>query len=254
MTRIDWQSVALPAENEQLTDRQPLQGRRALVPEHAPSLPLQVLAGRPRSTHQATRGPSAAPEDFGAAIDALFARAEKKARRKCSVYRGAPSIMEKGAGPTRIATRPAPPAEPLGPPLQAGDRAMLMGALAGTAKFADLPWHERDHIFKMLEADDRAGLKWLADTSGPLRALSTGLKACTQLLEKRGADNLPPALRGPLTQLKAFYEGNRQLILLGDERAWGTDSRRSVGDIWRLRQAFREAYRLLNDLRQAIPA
>lgn len=254
MTRIEWQSVALPAENEQLTDRQPLQGRRTLVPEHAPSLPLQVLAGRPRSTYQSTRRPSAAPEDVGAAIDALFARAEKKARRMCSVYRSAPSTIEKGAGSTRIVARPASPAEPLGPPLQAGDRAMLMCALAGTAKFADMPWHERDHIFKMLEADDRAGLKWLADTSGPLRALSTGLKACTQLLEKRGADNLPPALRGPLTRLKTFYEGNQQLIVLGDERDWSPASRSSVGNVWQLRQVFREAYLLLNDLRSALPA
>ncbi|WP_175035926.1 hypothetical protein [Burkholderia lata] len=131
-------------------------------------------------------------------------------------------------------------------------RAMLTGALKGTGKFREMPETEREHIFKMLEANDLPGLDAVADAGNPLRSFSTGLKVGKQLLDRRRAESLPPALREPLMRLREFYEHNPQLVVLGDVRAFSPELRRSTDDVKQLRDAFVQASALLGEVERAL--
>jgi len=131
-------------------------------------------------------------------------------------------------------------------------RAMLIGALKGTGKFRHMPEPEREHIFKMLEANDLPGLEAVANAGNPLRSFSTGLKVGKQLLERRSAENLPSALREPLMRLREFYEHNLPLIELGDARAFSPEHARSTGDVQQLRDAFAQAHTLLGEIERAM--
>ncbi|WP_175864368.1 hypothetical protein [Burkholderia cepacia] len=131
-------------------------------------------------------------------------------------------------------------------------RAMLAGALKGAAKLREMSEPEREHIFKMLEANDLPGLDAVAGAGNPLRSFSTGLKVGKQLLKRRGAERLPPALREPLMRLREFYEQNPQLVALGDARAFGPECARSTDDVQQLRDAFVQASAILSEIERAL--
>ncbi|NRO99604.1 hypothetical protein GWC77_27490 [Paraburkholderia sp. NMBU_R16] len=188
------------------------------------------------------------PGDIAADARALFARAEREARRQGIVGPSSPASI-KGV-PTDIAATVL--AQPREPALDERDRVQLTCALDGTDKFAKMRELKRDHIFKMLEADDRPGLAAVVEDGNSLRSFATGLKVGKQLIEKRGADSLPSALREPLRRIKVFYEKNPRLVELGDERGLYPEHARKVEDVAQLRDAFSEAQELLNDLRRAL--
>jgi hypothetical protein len=232
-------------------------------PSLAPSLPLQVLAN---GTHNAS---SQVPErrptlrrstphaEAAALIAALFVKAEKQARRQGFIGPRIPGTPKGRVGETPRSDRgSAAPSNRLDRPsagtLDVASHAMLAGALKGTGKFRKLPEPERDHIFKMLEANDLPGLAAVVDAGNPLRSFSTGLKVGRQLLDRRGAENLPPALREPLMRLGRFYADNPQLVALGDARAFSPERVRSASDVRQLRDGFGQADVLLDELERAL--
>jgi hypothetical protein len=240
MIRISTDHSTGPAGCEPDASNPPEQNGGSASPSPAASLPLQVLAqASPRrpTSRQRTTSP-----DGDSGIEDLFAKTEKRARRQGFVS-PRPTAISSEETP-RAASGSEAQRHSLDQPAAVLDlisRAMLTGALKGTDKFRKMPEPERDHIFKMLEANDLPGLAAVA--GNPLRSFSTGLKVGKQLLEKRGVENLPPSLHEPLRRLAAFYERNPQLVALGDAQAFSPQRKRRAATPERVRSGRRIAGR-----------
>lgn len=215
----------------------------------APLLGLRSLA-LPRATAGPSRPPSSAvsPE-----VMAAFSQAVKQARRQGFVGpRGsarpepnAPARSPLSAGP---ANGPETPLNQLTPSMAL---LMLKGALAGTDKMRSMRGPERDHIMKMLEANDLPGLEAVTSNGNPLRSYATGLKVGKQALERHGAEQFSPAVGQALRDLKAFYEANPALVALGDASAFSPEKPRTAQDVHQLSAAFAQGDALLAALKRA---
>lgn len=143
-------------------------------------------------------------------------------------------------------------ARPVSAPIPSMTELALQAAFAGTSKMRFMRSPERDHIMKMLEANDVPGLGAVTSCgNNPLRSYMTGLRIGHLLLDKYGAHHFSSALGDALQNLKDFYEANPALVALGDGRAFSYEKARPKKEVERIKMAFAKADELLAALEQA---
>lgn len=221
------------------------------APAVAPSAVLLAL-----QTLESPRRPENSPRPLSGTAStealALFTEAAKQVRR-CGF------VGPRGPAPLRLNVLSHQPLSrnlPATQEVRSQDMALLMlqGAINGTKRLRSLKEAERDHILKMLLANDLPGLAAVALNGNPLRSYATGLKAGKQLLERDRSEPFPPVLDEALRKLKDFYETNPALVALGDARAYSPDKPRTKQDVDQLSAAFAQGDALLADLERALDA